>query len=113
MNDGVFQNDILLTTEQADALINAVNNDEPGTIPVLNRAGRKKRSSLFFEEQAVKKWSGVIPYFFDSTLSAAEQNTIQQAINEISSKTCVKFQKMASRPSGAHIYYVKYNTNAL
>ncbi|CAD5213825.1 unnamed protein product [Bursaphelenchus okinawaensis] len=112
-NDGVFQNDILLTTEQAEAMINAVNNDDPGTVPVVNRGGRKKRSSLFFEEQLVKKWpAGAIPYVFDSSLSASEQQTIQSAISEIQSKTCLKFQKLASRPSSSHIFYVKYDSTA-
>ncbi|CAD5219811.1 unnamed protein product [Bursaphelenchus xylophilus] len=113
LNDGVFQNDMLLTTEQAEAMINAVNNDDPGTVPVMHSAGkRKKRSSLFFEEQMVKKWPGTVPYVFDSSLSASEQATVQSAISEIQSKTCIRFQKLAARPSGAHIFYVKYDSNA-
>lgn len=61
INDGVFQNDILLTTDQADALINAVQNDDPGSVPVQGRAGgRRKRSALFFEEQLVKVGFGFI-----------------------------------------------------
>lgn len=50
---------------------------------------------------------------FDPQLSGQEQNWIDMAVREIQSKTCVRFQKVSSRPSGNFIYYSKWTVGGL
>lgn len=97
----------MLTEDQANRLINQVNNANPNEVAV---PGRRKRSAIFFEQSFGRKWptNQPIQYMFDPQLSASEQAQINMAIREIQSKTCVKFQQVNSRPAGNFIYYSKW-----
>ncbi|KAI6237026.1 Astacin-like metalloendopeptidase [Aphelenchoides besseyi] len=109
-DDGVFQNDILLTEDQANRLINQVNNPQLGQMPVPGPGNRRSRSAVYLEENFGRAWPTDQPirYMFDPQLSPTEQGYIQRAINEIQSKTCVRFQAVSSRPAGNYIYYSKW-----
>ncbi|KAI6241988.1 Astacin-like metalloendopeptidase [Aphelenchoides fujianensis] len=110
-DDGVFQNDILLTEDQANRLINQVNNPQAGQMPVPGGGGpRGRRSAVFLEENFARAWptDRPIQFMFDPQLSAAERGHIQKAIAEIQAKTCVKFQQVNARPAGNYIYYSKW-----
>lgn len=56
-DDGIFQNDVLLSIEQSNYLINAYKDPK----------SRKKRQSLFLDDMPNAKWniSQPIVYFFD------------------------------------------------
>lgn len=60
VNDGTFEEDVILTDIQSNSLLNS-----------LRRNGRKKRSILFGEEFPNQMWSkgSAIPYTFDVSLS--------------------------------------------
>ncbi|KAK0397605.1 hypothetical protein QR680_002189 [Steinernema hermaphroditum] len=98
-NDGTFQHDILLTEKQANSLLNQIG--KPGR--------RKKRSSLFLEMTPTQTWPAnqPIPYTFDQSMTSADQETVHNAIREIQSKTCLRFAYTPTKPSTAHLYYVK------
>jgi len=110
-DDGVFQNDILLTEDQANRLINQVNNAKPNEM-VVPGSHRSKRSGVFLEENFGRKWptNQPIQYMFDPQLSSTEQGQINQAIREIQSKTCVRLNQATVRPTGNYIYYSKWIT---
>uniref|UniRef100_A0AC35U9A3 Metalloendopeptidase n=1 Tax=Rhabditophanes sp. KR3021 TaxID=114890 RepID=A0AC35U9A3_9BILA len=101
INDGTFQHDVLLTEEQATSMINNIND---------NNLRRVKRSALFLEGVPTSKWpnNAPIPYAFDTTMTEPDKQVIKQAIQEIESKTCVRFKFSPTKPNGAHLYYIKY-----
>uniref|UniRef100_A0A914I6E2 Metalloendopeptidase n=1 Tax=Globodera rostochiensis TaxID=31243 RepID=A0A914I6E2_GLORO len=88
-NNGVYQQDLLLTEQQA------------------NRAG----NSLFFETSPAQKWPVGQPilYMFDQSVPQTDQSAVRAAVQEIQSKSCLTFQESSSKPAGAHLYYVKIN----
>ncbi|KAF7635466.1 ZnMc domain-containing protein [Meloidogyne graminicola] len=112
-NNGVYQEDILLTEQQANALINQINQNSVG-VGVVPQQGRFKRAgnSLYLESVPNQQWplGQPIQYMFDvSVTSEADKNAVRQAINEIQSKIqCLSFQEVGSKPAGSHLYYVKY-----
>lgn len=113
-DDGVFQNDILLTEDQANRLINEVDSANPNEMAIPGSGGGgRKRSAVFLEENFGRSWPTTQPiqYMFDPQLSAIEQQQINMAINEIQSKTCVRFKQVSSRPSGNFIYYSKWTVS--
>ncbi|CAD5219815.1 unnamed protein product [Bursaphelenchus xylophilus] len=131
LNDGIFQGDILLSTEQADILLNAVQNDLPPIISVPYsqqsspsyhpyshpRSGygynRGKRSGIFFEEQFIRQWSNsYIPYFVDPQMSADQEAVIDSAVEAIQAVSCLNFVKQSSRPTGNFIFYSIYPSTA-
>lgn len=59
-DDGTFQDDILLSVQQSNYLINSINNPEV----------RKKRQSLFLDDLPNEKWNVTKPikYVLDSSL---------------------------------------------
>uniref|UniRef100_A0A914EJT7 Metalloendopeptidase n=1 Tax=Acrobeloides nanus TaxID=290746 RepID=A0A914EJT7_9BILA len=71
---------------------------------------RKKRNSLYFEENFAAHWDigQPIPYAFDTTLSPTEQGMINSALQQISSVSCVRFQFLAKAPSTPHLFYTKF-----
>ncbi|KAI1708218.1 astacin (Peptidase family m12A) domain-containing protein [Ditylenchus destructor] len=101
-NDGVFQKDILLTEQQSNTMLNEINAGGVG--------GRRKRSALFLEQAPTQRWPQGQPilYYLDTALEQVEKNAIEAAVQEIQSKTCVRFQKASQKPSGNYIYYIKY-----
>ncbi|KAF7623426.1 ZnMc domain-containing protein [Meloidogyne graminicola] len=107
-NNGVYQEDILLTEQQSNSLINQVG------VGVVPQQGRFKRAgnSLYLESVPNQQWplGQPIQYMFDvSVTSEADKNAVRQAINEIQSKIqCLSFQEVGSKPAGSHLYYVKY-----
>uniref|UniRef100_A0A0K0EY42 Metalloendopeptidase n=1 Tax=Strongyloides venezuelensis TaxID=75913 RepID=A0A0K0EY42_STRVS len=105
VNDGTFQHDVLLTEEQSNMMLNQITNGT-GT----EEEGRKKRSSLFLEGVPTSKWpvTEKIKYTFDSTMDENNKVVVRNAIREIESKTCVRFIYTPTKPSGAHLYYIKY-----
>lgn len=112
----MFQNDILLTEDQANRLINQVNNANPNEVVIPGQnAGKGKRSAVYFEENFGRKWptNQPIQYMFDPQLSASEKSQINMAIQEIQSKTCIKFQLVSARPAGNFIYYSKWTIGGL
>ncbi|CAK5102178.1 unnamed protein product [Meloidogyne enterolobii] len=112
-NNGVYQEDILLTEQQANALINQINQNSAG-LGVVPQPSRFKRAgnSLYLEGVPNQQWplGQPIQYMFDvSVTSEADKNAVRQAINEIQSKVqCLNFQEVNSKPTGSHLYYVKY-----
>uniref|UniRef100_A0A183CGW7 Metalloendopeptidase n=1 Tax=Globodera pallida TaxID=36090 RepID=A0A183CGW7_GLOPA len=141
-DDGVFQNDILLTESQANAMLTQIEHagenvraipdgpselfpieDAPSTDtgaavdgggrPALFPPGHSMRTkragnSLFLEESADDKWSieQPIKFVLDNSFGASDKSTIRAAIREIQSKTCIRFDKVATSPSGPHIKYI-------
>uniref|UniRef100_A0A0K0ESM0 Metalloendopeptidase n=1 Tax=Strongyloides stercoralis TaxID=6248 RepID=A0A0K0ESM0_STRER len=105
VNDGTFQHDVLLTEEQSNIMLNQITNSEYTGVKI-----RKKRSSLFLEGVPTSKWpyTEKIKYTFDSTMDENNKAIIRSAIKEIESKTCVRFVYTSTKPSGAHLYYIKY-----
>ncbi|TMS37156.1 hypothetical protein L596_004148 [Steinernema carpocapsae] len=99
-NDGTFQHDMLLTEAQANSLLNQIG--KPAN-------GRRKRSSLFLEMTPTQTWPAnqAIPYTFDQSMSQTDQETVNNAIREIQSKTCLRFAYTPTKPLTAHLYYVK------
>uniref|UniRef100_A0A1I8BUM4 ZnMc domain-containing protein n=1 Tax=Meloidogyne hapla TaxID=6305 RepID=A0A1I8BUM4_MELHA len=112
-NNGVYQEDILLTEQQANALINQINQNSAG-VGVVPQPSRFKRAgnSLYLEGVPNQQWpiGQPIQYMFDvSVTSEADKNAVRQAINEIQSKVqCLSFQEVNAKPAGSHLYYVKY-----
>nr|CAD2134180.1 unnamed protein product [Meloidogyne enterolobii] len=112
-NNGVYQEDILLTEQQANALINQINQNSAG-VGVVPQPSRFKRAgnSLYLEGVPNQQWplGQPIQYMFDvSVTSEADKNAVRQAINEIQSRVqCLSFREVNSKPTGSHLYYVKY-----
>uniref|UniRef100_A0A915CL73 Metalloendopeptidase n=1 Tax=Ditylenchus dipsaci TaxID=166011 RepID=A0A915CL73_9BILA len=106
-NDGVFQKDILLTEQQSNSMINEINNNN-NAIPAPG-GRRKKRSALYLEQSPTQRWpqGQPIPYFMDTALAEQEKSAIEAAIQEIQSKTCVKFQRSQTKPAANYLYYIK------
>jgi hypothetical protein len=76
-NDGTFQHDVLLTEQQANTLINEINQGGTRQAPAgLQRRGnrrRGRRSALFMETAPTQRWPAgqQIPFLFDATLCKA------------------------------------------
>ncbi|VDM95703.1 unnamed protein product, partial [Onchocerca ochengi] len=98
-DDGTFQDDILLTVQQSNQLINSINNPEI----------RKKRQSLFLDDLPNEKWNVTLPikYVLDSSLDLNDEELVMKALNEIESKTCIKFELARIQPNESHLLYVK------
>uniref|UniRef100_A0A7E4W3Z8 Metalloendopeptidase n=1 Tax=Panagrellus redivivus TaxID=6233 RepID=A0A7E4W3Z8_PANRE len=113
-NDGTFQKDILLTETQANTMlaeIDAAGNEVP-TVPgaaPTGRGTRRGRSALFLETTPTQRWPNDRPiqYMFDQTLNEQDKGAVRAAIQEIETKTCVRFKFETTKPSNSHIYYVK------
>ncbi|VDN06579.1 unnamed protein product [Thelazia callipaeda] len=98
-DDGTFQNDILLTIQQSNYFISALG----------DLRTRKKRQSLFLDKLPNEKWDTKSPikYAFDSSLEKFERELVIQALNQISSQTCIKFAFSNEQPKEPHLFYVK------
>lgn len=59
----MFQQDLLLTEQQSNAMLNEINTNKVN--------GRKKRNAIFSEENPTQRWpvGQPIPYWFDQSLS--------------------------------------------
>ncbi|CAJ0934286.1 unnamed protein product, partial [Mesorhabditis belari] len=69
-----------------------------------------KRSSLFFEEEYVKKWDlrKPIKYTFHESLEEWDKNDVRMGIAEITRNVeCLKFEFLDSAPSGPHLHFMK------
>ncbi|CAG9539256.1 unnamed protein product, partial [Cercopithifilaria johnstoni] len=98
-DDGTFQDDILLTVQQSNYLINSINNPEV----------RKKRQSLFLDDLPKEKWNITKPikYILDLSFEQNERELIMKALDEIGSQTCIKFELVDTQPNESHLFYVK------
>jgi len=113
VNDGTFEQDVLLTEEQSKEMMDALNNvgsEYGGHDSKYGKSGgRWKKASLFLEQMPTQRWDigQPIPYFFDTKIAEYERQMIRNAHQAIESNTCIKFQYSETKPSQNHIYYVK------
>lgn len=132
-DDGVFQSDILLTEKQAHFMLNELGKGGVGaTAPHpelfdssndhrLTRVQRReieerrRRASVFFEEDPVKMWNPYqpIPFFVDESLEELDKNDVRRALGEIQAKSCLRFQEVATAPTSGYIHYYKVDSATL
>ncbi|KAK6112921.1 Astacin (Peptidase M12A) family protein [Brugia pahangi] len=98
-DDGTFQDDVLLTVQQSNHLINSINNPEV----------RKKRQSLFLDDLPNEKWNVTKPikYVLDSSLEIKDGKLVMKALDEIGLQTCIKFELVEEQPNESHLLFVK------
>lgn len=107
-DDGLWQGDIVLTTEQVDQMLQSL--DSPKPLRKTPEGLRPKRSAAtFFEMKPYLRWTMPISYWVSPAFSATERSTIDAAMSTISSSTgCIKFAKSSTRlSSGSQIQFVK------
>lgn len=83
------------------------NMPNPGNqMPMGERFGR---SALYLETAPSQRWPNDRPiqYMFDQTLNEQDKQAVRAAINEIETKTCVRFKIETTKPSNSHLYYIK------
>uniref|UniRef100_A0AAF5D0R9 Metalloendopeptidase n=1 Tax=Strongyloides stercoralis TaxID=6248 RepID=A0AAF5D0R9_STRER len=102
IEDGTYQDDMLLTIEQSNYLINQVKRKK-------NKL--KKRNAYFVDKLITNKWPNPlnIPYVLDNTLNTIEKQHIQNALKQIEIGTCIKFNNIPinKKPSNSYILYKK------
>uniref|UniRef100_A0A0N4ZTA6 Metalloendopeptidase n=1 Tax=Parastrongyloides trichosuri TaxID=131310 RepID=A0A0N4ZTA6_PARTI len=103
IEDGTFQDDMLLTNEQSDFLINEIKN---------KRNNRGKRNAYFIDKMTVNKWPNPsnIPYVFDLGLNSNEKKKIEDALKEIEKGTCLKFVNIPYEKKPLHTYILYKKT---
>ena len=76
---------------------------------------RRRRASVFFEEDPVKKWDPYQPiqFFLDESLEELDKNDVRGAVNEIQSKTCLRFQEVKTAPTSSYLHYYKVESATL
>uniref|UniRef100_A0A914EAM5 Peptidase M12A domain-containing protein n=1 Tax=Acrobeloides nanus TaxID=290746 RepID=A0A914EAM5_9BILA len=130
-DDGTFGHDNLLTETQSNSLISdltelvneveetleEVTGTATGTLGQVTSGltgllGKKKRNSLFFEENYAARWDPnvPIPYTFDANVALNEQGMVHNALQQISSVSCLRFQYVPQQPNTNHLYYTKFST---
>nr|CAD2151577.1 unnamed protein product [Meloidogyne enterolobii] len=113
----------LLTLEQAEAYIAQLNSSLEYSYAIPDESnGRRKRAGnlIYFKTSPTRKWpiGKPIPYGFDKSLNTRQRDVIRTCINEITSKTCVRFTETnldatSERPPNiSSIYFVRYPTTA-
>uniref|UniRef100_A0A0K0FL32 Metalloendopeptidase n=1 Tax=Strongyloides venezuelensis TaxID=75913 RepID=A0A0K0FL32_STRVS len=102
IEDGTYQGDMLLTSEQSNKLINQIKS---------RKSKRKKRNGYFIDQMIMNKWPNPlnIPYVLDTTLNNIEKQYIQDALKQIETGTCIKFTNIPfnRKPSNSYILYKK------
>ncbi|KAK0404875.1 hypothetical protein QR680_017676 [Steinernema hermaphroditum] len=103
-NDGLFQQDVLLTERQSAALLQQ-----------LRVTGRRRRYAIFLEGFPTQTWEKGKPiiYSFDPTLLEGEKTQIKEALTQIEANTCIRFQYAPNRPENTFLYYVKTFSSAV
>lgn len=103
---GAYQSDMALTEEQADAILQFLDNPGEITDPVTRA---KRSAAIFFEKWPNYRWVSPIRYWVSTAFTSAEQATIDAALNTIASSVgCIQFAKDSSRlSSGSQIQYIK------
>ncbi|CAB3400264.1 unnamed protein product [Caenorhabditis bovis] len=139
VDNGIFDQDTLLTEEQANILLNELNKggvgadeiplpetdsddseEDTGKKPVVKTPisnpnatkARPKKSALYFEGNLIKKWGSgsPIPFVLDDSLESIDKNDVRAAIYEIEKNTCIRFRELSAPPSGSHIVYYKVDS---
>ncbi|CEF63179.2 Astacin-like metalloendopeptidase, partial [Strongyloides ratti] len=106
IEDGTYQDDMLLTTEQSNFLINQIK----------RKMKRSRRNAYFIDKLLANKWPNPlnIPYVLDNTFSNIEKQHIQNALKQIETGTCIKFTNIPinKKPSNSYIFYKKTPSSA-
>uniref|UniRef100_A0A914H435 Metalloendopeptidase n=1 Tax=Globodera rostochiensis TaxID=31243 RepID=A0A914H435_GLORO len=116
-DDGVFQNDILLTEAQANAMLTQIEHrfvmaDQmcpflPGTRNSKNYRTKEALFPLPLTNRVGPKLTRV-----REECRASEKSTIRAALSAIQSKTCISFVEYTDLPFGAHMKFVNiYGSN--
>jgi len=92
--------------ENIDDRINKINQEHhldllEGDILTMPEDYRMKRSGAV--TQAFRKWSTVVPYVFDQSLSDKGRDAVRAALADLEQKTCLRF-----KPKTNEEYYLRY-----
>ncbi|KAI6190814.1 Metalloendopeptidase [Aphelenchoides bicaudatus] len=92
INDGTFQQDILLTEDQAEYLLHKLR------IPI--HGSRSKRAAIYMEQMPSQVWefNKPIPYTFDPSMDPRDRQIIKVALRTIETSTCIRFVEYPNRP---------------
>uniref|UniRef100_A0A1I8B4R3 Metalloendopeptidase n=1 Tax=Meloidogyne hapla TaxID=6305 RepID=A0A1I8B4R3_MELHA len=108
-NNGLYQEDILLSEHQSNAMINQIESQLQGN---TGRRHKRAGNSVYFEGVPALRWprDEPIKYTFHPTLFLeVDKEIVRSAINEIQTKVpCLSFEEIEYKPEpGSRIIYIK------